>query len=97
MKRRHDAALPDHVGGTRDPRAGRGEAEDVPGERGAVVDGDEIGEPGVTFRDRVDGNHPQRRPAEPLAALSLEVFADPLGHSRCDMSPRTLTTLTEVK
>src|SRR5260370_28182739 len=106
MKRGHDAALTDHVGGTGDPRAWRRETEDVPGERVAVVDGDEIGEPGVTFRDRIDRNHPQCRPAEPLAALGLEVCADALGHSRWEVSPNvaticlspsTLTTLTEVK
>ncbi len=105
MKGGHDAALADDVGGTGDPRAGRGEAEDVAPCAGGVLGAHVIREPRMTLGDGIDRNHAKVGPAQLLAALELEVVLDRVRHSRCAVSPReptictspnTLRTLTDV-
>ena len=82
VKGGHDAALADDISRTGDPRAGRGEAQDVTTRAIAIFDGHEVREPGMALRDGVDRGHVQSRPAEPLTALRLEVFANAFAHSR---------------
>ncbi len=82
------------------------EAQHVSRMGAAVFDGYEIREARMALGNRINRYHAQMRTAEHFSAIRLEVFANALVHSRCEVSPsvpticrspRTLTTFTDVK